>query len=109
MSNLPLETDKCSHVPVWAQIVFGLWGETKTGQAELPHVQGDYPNSHKDPFLVIHVYQTGNPQTQSLGAMNFSPAVLANLVTLNMFHLRKRKATRQRNFYCSVSQMRLSL
>ena len=41
---------------------------------------------------VIHVYQTGNPQTQSLGAMNFRPDVLANLLTLNLFHLRSLEA-----------------
>ena len=41
---------------------------------------------------VIHVYQTGNPQTQSLGAMNFKPDVLANLLTLNLFHLRSLEA-----------------
>ena len=34
---------------------------------------------------VVHVYQTGNPQTQSLGAMNFTSDVLANLLTLNLF------------------------
>ena len=41
---------------------------------------------------VIHVYQTGNPQTQSLGAMNFTSDVLANLLTLNLFHLRSLEA-----------------
>ena len=41
---------------------------------------------------VIHVYQTGNPQTQSLGAMNFTPDVLANLLTLNLLHLRSLEA-----------------
>ena len=41
---------------------------------------------------VIHVYQTGNPQTQSLGAMNFRPEVLSNLLTLNLFHLRSLEA-----------------
>ena len=41
---------------------------------------------------VVHVYQTGNPQTQSLGAMNFTSDVLANLLTLNLFHLRSLEA-----------------
>ena len=41
---------------------------------------------------VIHVYQTGNPQTQSLSAMNFHPNVMANLLTLNLFHLRSLEA-----------------
>ncbi len=37
---------------------------------------------------VVHLYQTGNPQTQHLAAMNFSPEIMANLSTLNMYHLR---------------------
>ena len=37
---------------------------------------------------VIHVYQTGNPQTQSLNAMNFDKATMDNMLTLNMYHLR---------------------
>ncbi len=41
---------------------------------------------------VVHVYQTGNPQTQSLDAMNFSQDVLDNLLTLNMYHLRSMEA-----------------
>ena len=38
---------------------------------------------------LIHIFQTGNPQTQCLNAMNFPPDILANyLSTLNMYHLR---------------------
>jgi tRNA (adenine-N(1)-)-methyltransferase non-catalytic subunit len=41
---------------------------------------------------VVHVYQTGNPQTQSLDGMNFGKDVLDNLLTLNMYHLRSLEA-----------------
>ena len=38
---------------------------------------------------IVHIYFTGNPQTQCLGEMNFSCETLSNyLTTLNMFHLR---------------------
>ncbi len=37
---------------------------------------------------VVHLFQTGNPQTQHLNAMNFAPEVMRNLTTLNMYHLR---------------------
>ena len=37
---------------------------------------------------LIHVYQTGNPQTQGLNAMNFSQEIINNLATLNISHLR---------------------
>ena len=38
---------------------------------------------------IVHLYFTGNPQTQCLGEMNYSDEVLsAYLSTLNMFHLR---------------------
>jgi tRNA (adenine-N(1)-)-methyltransferase non-catalytic subunit len=37
---------------------------------------------------IVHIYQTGEPQTQSLGAMNFDQATLDNLATLNLYHLR---------------------
>lgn len=37
---------------------------------------------------LIHIFQTGNPQTQSLNAMNFEKPILDNLSTLNMYHLR---------------------
>ena len=38
---------------------------------------------------IVHIYFTGNPQTQCLGEMNFSNEDLSQyLITLNMFHLR---------------------
>ena len=37
---------------------------------------------------VTHIYQTGQPQTNCLSAMNFPPAVLDNLHVLNVQHLR---------------------
>ena len=38
---------------------------------------------------LVHIYFTGNPQTQCLGEMNFdSKALTTYLTTLNMFHLR---------------------
>ena len=38
---------------------------------------------------IVHIYFTGNPQTQCLGEMNFSSEAMSNyLTTLNMFHLR---------------------
>ena len=37
---------------------------------------------------VVHLFQTGSPQTQHLSAMNFDPEVMASLSTLNMCHLR---------------------
>jgi tRNA (adenine-N(1)-)-methyltransferase non-catalytic subunit len=37
---------------------------------------------------LTHVYQTGQPQTNCLAAMDFSPAVLANLRVVNIQHLR---------------------
>jgi len=37
---------------------------------------------------VVHIYQTGQPQTSCLGAMNFSEEVTNSLHTINMAHLR---------------------
>ena len=38
---------------------------------------------------IVHIYFTGNPQTQCLGEMNFPIEAMSNyLTTLNMFHLR---------------------
>ncbi|XP_059098747.1 tRNA (adenine(58)-N(1))-methyltransferase non-catalytic subunit TRM6-like [Tigriopus californicus] len=37
---------------------------------------------------LVHVYQTGCPQTNALTNMNFSASALAQIHTLNMFHLR---------------------
>jgi len=37
---------------------------------------------------VVHVYQTGQPQTQCLGAMNFDSEVMETLATINIQHLR---------------------
>ena len=37
---------------------------------------------------IVHIFQTGNPQTTSLGAMNFGKEHLDNLCTINMYHLR---------------------
>ena len=38
---------------------------------------------------IVHIYFTGNPQTQCLGEMNFHSEAISNyLTTLNMFHLR---------------------
>ena len=37
---------------------------------------------------LVHVFQTGNPQTQCLNAMNFPKEVSDSLTTLNMYHLR---------------------
>ena len=37
---------------------------------------------------VTHIYQTGQPQTNCLAAMDFPPEVLSNLHVLNVQHLR---------------------
>ena len=41
---------------------------------------------------IIHIYQTGSPQTQSISAMNFGGAnkgaLNEVLMTINMYHLR---------------------
>lgn len=37
---------------------------------------------------LVHIYQTGCPQTNALTNMNFSASALAQIHTLNMFHLR---------------------
>ena len=41
---------------------------------------------------IIHIYQTGSPQTQSISAMNFGgankEALNEVLMTINMYHLR---------------------
>ena len=37
---------------------------------------------------VVHIYQTGQPQTNCLSAMDFSPEILDNLKVINIQHLR---------------------
>ena len=37
---------------------------------------------------MVHIYQTGNPQSAAVNSMNFIPDVAKNLSTLNMYHLR---------------------
>lgn len=37
---------------------------------------------------VVHIYQTGNPQSQAVSSMNFPTDIAVNLSTLNMYHLR---------------------
>jgi len=47
------------------------------------------PLQFEDSGKIVHIYFTGNPQTQCLGEMNFhSDALSSYLTTLNMFHLR---------------------
>ena len=41
-----------------------------------------------NPGKLIQVFHTGNPQTQSLNAMNFEEDILKQLVNLNIHHLR---------------------
>ena len=38
---------------------------------------------------VTHIYQTGQPQTNCLAAMDYPPEVMANLNVINIQHLRK--------------------
>lgn len=40
---------------------------------------------------VVHIYQTGQPQTSCLSAMNFSDEVLNSLHTINIQHLRSQE------------------
>ena len=37
---------------------------------------------------IVHIFQTGCPQTNSLNAMNFKEDILNNMTTINMYHLR---------------------
>ena len=52
-------------------------------------VSGEQTLDHDICGKIVHIYFTGNPQTQCLGEMNFSNEDLSKyLITLNMFHLR---------------------
>ena len=52
-------------------------------------LSGEQSLDHDIPGKIVHIYFTGNPQTQCLGEMNFSNEDLSKyLITLNMFHLR---------------------
>ena len=52
-----------------------------------PHDSKASPDDTKG--KIVHIYFTGNPQTQCLGEMNYSNEDLSRyLTTLNMFHLR---------------------
>ena len=52
-------------------------------------LSGEQSLDHDMCGKIVHIYFTGNPQTQGLGEMNFSNEDLSKyLITLNMFHLR---------------------
>ena len=52
-------------------------------------LSGEKSIDHDTCGKIVHIYFTGNPQTQCLGEMNFSNEDLSKyLITLNMFHLR---------------------